>query len=188
VDVQIEALRTINVAGDPTGAKAEVQWAADRVQLGRQNATILLTAGDGKALGRLNVALDAGLFRTVPVAGRDLPAGKVLGPEDVAMAKVRLTDLGPELPVNAAKLAGLVASRSVKAGTPLDVRLLGRQLVVRRGQPVTMMSQAGAVQITETVIAGSDGAVGDRVLVERPGARRQRLMGTVAAAGLVKVD
>jgi len=188
LDVRVDSARAAGTAGELREARAEVQWSGSQVRLGRQSAVITLSDG-GKQAGRVQVGFDAGVFRTVPVAARDLPAGRLLAAEDVASARVRLTDLSAELPSEAGLLSGVVTSRALRAGAPFDARTLVRQTVVRRGQPVTLVCESGAVRISETAIACADGALGDLVTVERAGgARKQQLAGRVAGPGLVKME
>jgi flagella basal body P-ring formation protein FlgA len=187
VDVKVESARAAGASEDFRSAKAEVQWTGERVRLGRQSAAIALSVGE-KSLGRLQVYFDAAVLRTVPVASRDLPVGKVLAAEDVAQARVRLADLSMEIPTDAGRLTGMIVTRAVQAGAPMDARGLGRRMVVRRGQPVTLVSEAGGARITETAVARSDGALGDAVVVERQGAQKQQLTGRAAGQGLVRME
>ncbi len=187
LDVQVASVRQSGLAGALDGLKADVQWPSGRVRLGRQNAAIVLTEGDRPA-GRLQVSLDAGVLRTVPVATRDLTAGRSISADDVGSARVRLTDLAMEIPTDAAVLPGMLVERPIKAGAAFDVRQLARQNVVRRGQPVTLVSEAGGVRITETVVARSDAALGEPVTVERIGGRKQQLVGKAAGQGIVRME
>ena len=186
VDVKLEGLSATGVAGDLQSLKARVEWAAERARLGHQKVTILLSSGGGPR-GRLEAYADAAVLRTVLVAARDLAAGRPLAPEDVAEARLRLADLSAGHLTDASQVAGQVLARALKAGAPLDSRALARQVLVRRGQPVQLVSESAGLKITETVIARSDGALGDPVVVERPGSRKQ-LAGKVADKGLVKVE
>jgi flagella basal body P-ring formation protein FlgA len=81
----------------------------------------------------------------------------------------------------------MVPARTIRAGAVIETRDLAKQLLVRRGQPVTVVIESGSVQLSEVAVARSNGGLGEMVTVERPGSRRQ-LAGRVVGPGKVKVE
>jgi flagella basal body P-ring formation protein FlgA len=162
-----------------------VQWPAGRLALGRQRVGLVLLRGQEEA-GRLDALVEAAVTLPVLVAARDLAPGEPLGPGDAVPVRLRLTDLGAEHLSDPGQLAGLCPARAIRAGAALEARSLTRLLLVRRGQPVTVLAECGAVSVRDSATAMGDGGLGDLVTVERRGTR-VRLLGRVTDAQTVKV-
>lgn len=91
-------------------------------------------------------------------------------------ARVAITDVEPQvrrLPGSAANFIEDVASlqghrlkRSLSAGTALTVEMLTPDVLVRRGQQVTLIAALGAVEIRAQGRALGEGGVADRIRVQ----------------------
>jgi flagella basal body P-ring formation protein FlgA len=168
----------------------ELRWAGGKPRLGRQRLDIVLSAGeprDKRGASAIVVLADLAVMRDVLVAVRDLAAGEAIPADGVRPARVNITDAAADYVKDAAELTGKCPARAVRAGAPVDRRALAKLILVRRGQPVTLLTQSGPVKVTETVVARSDGGLDEVVLVERLDDRKQ-LAGRVAGNGLVKTE
>ena len=188
VEAVVVSCRTTNLARDAAKRDVQVKWLAGQPRLGRVRVEILLSAGGGGSeAGRLEVVADLAASRTVLVAARDLAVGERLGAEAIRAERVRLADSGTDYLTDERQLAGMVAVRAVKKGAPLAARQLAREVLVHRGQPVTVVAEADGLRLSQAGVARGDGALGDMVIVERLGSRAQ-LAGRVAGPGTVKVE
>ncbi|MBE3576596.1 MAG: flagellar basal body P-ring formation protein FlgA [Limnochordales bacterium] len=98
----------------------------------------------------------------VVVARSDLPAGKLLGPEDVElkpMAGDRLLSL-PGVLTSLEDAYGRQLERDVAAGEPVRSSWLTAPLVFRRGDRLPVTVQNGSVRVTVLLEALEDGRVG----------------------------
>ncbi len=163
-----------------------VEWRAGGLRLGRQRVRVSLLR-EGKPVGRLEGYIEAVARLKVLVATRNIQKDEMLLPGDLKPTELLLTDLGGKYFPDAKGLLGMCAARPIKAGEALRPKMLKKQKMVRRGQPVTVVAEAGAVRITERAIAKSDGGLGDLIVVERAG-KRPPLTVRVTGNGIVKVD
>jgi flagella basal body P-ring formation protein FlgA len=85
-----------------------------------------------------------------------------------------------------AELTGRTVRRPLAAGTTLSVDMFAPDLIVRRGQEVTLLSSAGAVEVRAHGRAMVDGAAGARIQVQNLGSQRV-VEGVVESADLVRV-
>jgi flagella basal body P-ring formation protein FlgA len=85
-----------------------------------------------------------------------------------------------------AELGGRTVRRTLAAGTALSVDMFTADLVVRRGQEVTLLSSGGAVEVRANGRAMVDGAAGARIQVQNLGSMRV-VEGVVESADLVRV-
>jgi flagella basal body P-ring formation protein FlgA len=85
-----------------------------------------------------------------------------------------------------AELSGRTARRPLAAGTTLSVDMFTADLIVRRGQEVTLLSSGGAVEVRANGRAMVDGAAGARIQVQNLSSMRV-VEGVVESADLVRV-
>jgi len=120
------------------------------------------------------------------VARRALPAGAPIDPRAVELADADLTRLaGPPLR-DRAQVAGLVPRRTLGAGRVLSEDALAPAPLVRRGDPVELLVEAGRLLVRAAGIARQDGAVGD-VVAAQNAATGTELLARVRADGSLLV-
>jgi flagella basal body P-ring formation protein FlgA len=85
-----------------------------------------------------------------------------------------------------AELSGRTARRPLAAGTTLSVDMFTADMIVRRGQEVTLLSSGGAVEVRANGRAMVDGAAGARIQVQNLSSMRV-VEGVVESADLVRV-
>ena len=186
VEVKLEPLRAVGLPSESKGLTCQVRWPAGNPRLGRQRVEVAFSSGKEPA-GCLEACADAAVWGPVLEAARNLAAGELLRPEDVRAARRRLAGSEADHLTSPAQLAGMVPVRAIRAGAVLETRDLAKQLLVRRGQAVTLVIESGSVRLSEAAVARSNGGLGDMVTVERPGSRRQ-LAGRVVDHGKVRME
>jgi flagellar basal body P-ring formation protein FlgA len=85
-----------------------------------------------------------------------------------------------------AELGGRTVRRPLAAGTTLSVDMFTPDLIVRRGQEVTLLSSGGAVEVRANGRAMVDGAAGARIQVQNLSSMRV-VEGVIESADLVRV-
>jgi len=84
------------------------------------------------------------------------------------------------------ELGGRTVRRPLSAGTTLSIDMFTPDLIVRRGQAVTLVSSGGAVEVRASGRAMVDGAAGARIQVQNLSSLRV-VEGVVENADLVRV-
>lgn len=109
-----------------------------------------------------------------------------LRPEDVEVQQRRV----PGFPTTYLSAVGDLAGRHLKIaagpGTVLNAALLEQDILVKRGQRVTLLAAAGGIEVLAQGEAMSDATADGRVKVQNLGSRRI-VEGRVEAAGRVRV-
>jgi flagella basal body P-ring formation protein FlgA len=85
-----------------------------------------------------------------------------------------------------AELSGRTVKRALPAGTTLAVEMFTPDLIVRRGQSVTLLLSGGAVEVRASGRAMNDGAAGARIQVQNLSSMRM-IEGVVESADLVRI-
>jgi flagella basal body P-ring formation protein FlgA len=154
--------------------------------IGRVPALIeVMVDGRREALARVVGTVD--IYAQVAVAARPLMQRHVLGPEDVAMARISLNEAGPGAIFEAQEAIGMRARAMVPLGAPLDLTRLEKTPLVRLGEVVVMVYNDGGLRITAKGRAEQTGYLGGRIRLTNLASRRE-VYGKVLEAGRVLVD
>ena len=105
---------------------------------------------------------------------------------DVTMETRKTAGPGNAYLTKPAELAGRIVRRPLAAGTTLSVDMFAPDMIVHRGQQVTLVSSAGAIEVRANGRAMADGAAGSRVLVQNLNSQRV-VEGVVESADLIRV-
>lgn len=106
---------------------------------------------------------------------------------DVELQTRRLPGIAANFLSDVATLQGRRLRRALAAGTPLTTDVLDRDVLVQRGQRVTLIASNGAIEIRAQGEALSDGGEHDRVRVQNVNSLKV-VEGVVENAGTVRVD
>jgi flagellar basal body P-ring formation protein FlgA len=105
---------------------------------------------------------------------------------DVTIEKRNTAGPGNAYLTSAADLNGRAIRRPLPAGTTLSIDMFIPDLIVKRGQEVTLLSSGGAVEVRASGRAMGDGAAGARIQVQNLSSLRV-IEGVVESADLVRV-
>ena len=138
---------------------------ADVVRVGKRSAVRLMS--DGAPASSVVWFAVRGM-QALPSARTDIRARTALVPdlcEEIVHDALALRCSPIE---SSAALAGVRAARSIRAGEAICAQALEPRPAVGRGEDVTVISTAGAVQIVGRAVAQEDGIVGQVLRVRNP--------------------
>ncbi|MCB0321344.1 MAG: flagellar basal body P-ring formation protein FlgA, partial [Bdellovibrionales bacterium] len=122
----------------------------------------------------------------VPVAARPLSAGSVVGPLDVAMARLNIQRLPRDAAFQKETIVGLETKRGIAYGEVFRKNKLSIPPVITAGAKVTLEYRSKFLRATATGIALEDAAVGENIRI-RNEASKKIVSGTVLEPGIVGV-
>ena len=126
------------------------------------------------------------VFEEVLVLERPVPRGTRLQESDFSVQVRDASALRGEYLSTPAQAVGLLTRRALGAGAVLDMSALEVRRMVKRGQQVVVIAQAGALEVRGAGKALADGGEGDLVRIQN--ARTERIVeGVVTAPGVVVV-
>ena len=176
--IRTRILEALNRHGVPDNA--ELDWANHGAVLvvpvgtADQIAVRDLTYDD--RYGRFTATLEAGatrmhvagrVFRTaeVPVLAHSLNRGDVIDAHALTWAKVRELAVRRDILTDTASIVGMVAHQPLKSGQMVSSNDIERQLAVAKGALVTMVLNAGTLNLTAQGRAVEQGSVGDTIRI-----------------------
>jgi len=174
----------------------------DRLRLARcESALLAEPTGGGSTLARSMVSVSCPgperwriyvsvtVVRSEPVLilRHAVARESVLTAADVTVASRRVTGLGTAYLSTPAELTGRTARRTLAAGTTLTVDMLTADLIVHRGQEVTLIVQAGGIEVRAAGHALEDASAGARIHVANASSKKI-VEGVVESADTVRVN
>lgn len=109
---------------------------------------------------------------SVLVTTRALPRGATITPQDVETQRRRVAGFAAGYLTTPGQLAGRHLRNAVAPGTALGVDLLSPDILIKRGQRVTLVATAGGLEVRAQGEAVSDAAPDGRVRVLNLNSRR----------------
>jgi len=165
--------------------RTALQTFAQNPQAGGARTTVGVRCVDPAWTLYVSVATE--VETSVLVLRHALPRQSAITPEDVESQSRRLPGSSAAFVQDLAALQGMRLKRAIPAGTALTMNMLTPDIVVRRGQQVTLLAASGPVEIRAHGQAMSDGGLSDRIRVQNLNSRRI-VEGVVEGNGIVRVD
>jgi len=167
---------------EPRPMVAQLDFSANT---GRFTAVLSIVA-DGMDPLSARIGGTAETLIEVPVLTARLPAGAVLRPRDLRLARIGLSQVKGDPPADASSLVGMMLRRSVAAGQPLRPDDLARPPVVARDSAVRVVLETRGLSVSGQGLAMEAGAIGDRIRLRNP-TSRAILEAEVIGPGVVRV-
>lgn len=150
----------------------------------RQLARMRFTAVCGDTPGwRYEYVVRAKVSARVAVAGADVPAGKVIAPEDVLLERHDISGI-PDAIADLTVLDGMAARRALRSGDVLRMNMLAAPTLVRRGDAVRIVARREQIEVSMAGEALDPGARGALVRVRN--ANGNTIRARVTGAGTVE--
>jgi len=168
----------------PRGELSQEVIPSNPAILGSSRIAIIFRV-DGKVVKNMSVRGNIEALAEVVVAAGALKRGDILSPRDLT---IQVMDIGsldnPGLDLK--DLVGKKLQRTLRAGSPVLLSMVEALPVVRRGERVKMVINSGALHLTATGLAHSDGALDQMIRVQNISSNKT-VYCRVAAPGLVEV-
>ncbi len=174
------------VPADPGDFDISISTHPGQEMLGWVPLTLAVRSA-GRLVHRGVVTVQVETERAVVVSRRSLPAGSVLGPEDLGVELRPASKLPGGWLSDPSQARGKRLRRSLQAGAPILSGHLKHVPDVQRGQRVKLHLRHGALRIDATGRALQDGRVGDWIRVRNLSSRRE-VHGRLDVDGAVHVE
>ena len=187
-DTEVALLRAsgpLAVGDDGTEPRIEATT-IDRGQVGDVPLRVRLLRGDVE-LARALVVLRVRRFARIAVLETDLRRGTAIGPGDVSLQRIELSQANQDAFRSLDEVVGRQPLRDLAAGQPLTPGSTEVPLDVRPGQAVAMVFRTGTVELSAPGEALAGGRSGEVVMVRRA-ADDRRVRCQVLAPGRVLVN
>ena len=140
---------------------------------------------DGKVVKNMSVRGKIEALAQVVVAAEPLKKGLILQPQHLTLVAMDIGEIAnPEL--DSHNLLGLQLTKTVAKGAPVLASIVETLPVIKRGQKVKMVIESGALHLTASGFAHSDGKVDQMIKVQNIESNKM-LQGRVSGPGVVEV-
>lgn len=104
----------------------------------------------------------------VVIATRPLASGMVVGPMDIMLRKLDITEAPPGTLTDIGEAVGKTLNASIPSGYPVRMGMLRAPLIIKQGQSVKLISMGRGFQVTSDGIALGSASEGQTVQVRTP--------------------
>ncbi len=112
-----------------------------------------------RVIGRVEV------FGNVYLASRPLKQNEMLAPADLEMQKINITDAADRFATRPDQVENRRVLRDIGTHQPLEIKDLDKPLVLKRGDPVTIVYDQPGLSVTAKGQVNADAGVGDTLAV-----------------------
>lgn len=160
-DVEIKGCATPEIRAVMTSKKIRRTTAPVRVEF---------RGVDGSIIRRIHLIADLKIFAVAAVAAHDIARGDSIREEDVTLRRVVVNTVRGYFS-NPKEIVGTRANQSLKKGSIFRSQTVSPELLVRRGDRVTMKAVVGSVELISEGVARQDGGKGEYIRVYNSGTR-----------------
>jgi flagellar basal body P-ring formation protein FlgA len=183
---ELKTLRAIDPAIIfPGKVEFEVQERSSS-HLGQMSFSITAVSETGEKVS-FDVSTSVDEFREVPVATRALDRGQIIGPSDMAMARLNVDALPKSVLAKPEDIIGLEANRAIGTGDLFHRTHLKVPPLIEKGATIKILYRTKLLEATASAEALEDGIVGQEIRV-RSISSRKILKGKVLESGTVQVN
>ncbi len=133
----------------------------------------------------VHVPAQVTIYREIAVAGRDIGRGEVISHAHIDTHVVNISNIRQAFLADAELIVGKETKRNIGKGEPFRSALLDAPTAIKRGELVTLESQAGSIKVSSSGTAMADGRVGQKIRVRNNSSERI-ISGVVISQGLVQ--
>ncbi len=152
--------------------------------LGSSRISIIFRV-DGRVVKNMSVRGNIEALAEVVIAAGALRRGDILSPQDLTTQVMDIGSLdNPGQDIQ--DLVGKKLQRSLRAGSPVLLSMVEALPVIKRGERVKMVINSGALHLTATGLAHSDGALDQMIRVQNINSNKT-VYCRVTAPGIVEV-
>lgn len=142
---------------------------------------------DNKLLRRVQIPVRIKIYRDVPVAAENIQRESELTENDITYQKLNVTYYSDDDFPETDEIIGAKADRNISKGTVITKKLLRDESGIRKGEKVSIILEAGTIQIRTYGTALQDAPVGSDIRIKRENSNTI-LQGRVARDGTVIIS
>ncbi len=184
-DIRLTSIRTPENLVLPTGKLTYTVRPSKPAIIGSTSFNILFMV-NGKTVKNCTVHGKLEIIAPVATAAVNLRRGMILTAEQIEMVRRDISRLNAPY-FSIAQATGLQVKRTIRAGRPFDTMNVAPPPVIRKGEPVIIVAQRGALNISTKGIAVMDGRPGEFIRVQNISSNKL-IYCKVAAPGIVSVE
>ena len=154
--------------------------------LGRRTYHVQINT-NGKPWRTIDATADVSASIDAVVPTRVLQIDSVIDAEDVAIHRIKLTDLDHQLITSVADVIGKSAARPLQTNNPIRLGMVKKPYVVRKGDRVSIEARRGGLSIQTVGVTKASGELGQSITVANLDSGKE-LRAKVVGPGAVRVE
>ena len=142
---------------------------------------------NGKSWQTIDAIADVSAFIDAVVPTRVIQIDNVIDAEDVAIHRIKLTDLDHQLITDVKDVIGKSAARPLQTNNPIRLGMVKKPYAIRKGDRVSIEARHGGLSIQVVGLAKSSGEIGQTATVTNVDSGKE-LRAKIVGPGAVRVE
>lgn len=142
---------------------------------------------NGKSWQTIEAIADVSAFIDAVVPTRVIQIDNVIDAEDVAIHRIKLTDLDHQLITDVKDVIGKSAARPLQTNNPIRLGMVKKPYAIRKGDRVSIEARQGGLSIQVVGLAKSSGEIGQTATVTNVDSGKE-LRAKIVGPGAVRVE
>jgi len=147
-DIVVSKLKVIGKRPVPTGKIHFQVFQKDKSRLTGYTRLIAVVSVNGVVKNKVKLSGWVDVFESVVCASRDFKKGEILEEDDLYLARENISHLSPKILTDTGRAVGLVIKHTIKKDTCIKEWMLGKPLIVERGDMITILAESGNLRVT----------------------------------------
>ncbi len=163
------SVQRVHFSGLPLVPVGQLTWAVEPSSpkeryIGNVTAQIVFYV-NGEKVRTLGVVGRVEVFGNIYLASRPLKQNDIIGPSDLEVHRIDITEAPDRFATRPDQVENRRVLRNIGVHQPIELKNLDKPLVLKRGDPVTIVYFTPGIQVTAKGQAKENGCVGDSLSV-----------------------
>jgi flagella basal body P-ring formation protein FlgA len=147
-DFSVSKVKVMGNGPVPAGKATFQLFQKDQRNLGGQVGLTALVRVDGVEARKVRISGWVDVFDSVVCVSRNVKRGEILQDDDLYLSRKNITRLPLTTLTEKGQAIGLMVKHQIRAETPLKEWMLVRAPIVKRGDMVTILAEAGGLRVS----------------------------------------
>ena len=165
-DVMVSRLKVLGKKLVPAGKIHFQLFQKDKRRLAGYTRLVAVVSVNGVAKNKVRLSGWVDVFESVVCARRNLKKGKIIEEGDLCLARKNISHLSSKILTDMGKAVGLMVKHTIRKETCIKEWMLGKPLIVERGDMVTILAESGNLEVTVPGRVLVKGYIGELIRVQ----------------------
>ena len=165
-DVLVSRLKVLGNKPVPPGEINLRLFQKEKRRLAGYVKLVVIISVNGVVKNKVRLSGWVDVFESVVCARRNLKKREIVEEDDLYLARKNISHLSSKVLTDTGKAVGLMAKHAIKKDTCIKEWMLGKPLIVERGDMVTILAESGNLRVTVPGRALVKGHMGERIRVQ----------------------
>ena len=165
-DVMVSRLKVLGNKSVPPGKINIRLFQKDKRRLEGYVRLVAIISVNGVVKNKVRLSGWVDVFESVVCACRNFKKGGIIKEDDLCLVRKNISRLSPNIVTDTSKVVGLMVKHTIRKDTCIKEWMLGKPLIVKRGDMITILAESGNLRVTAPGRVLAKGHIGELIRVQ----------------------